>query len=351
MAGIVLFFLAIVLIINKESRKLIFIHNGAETIKLFMGLSLIVPIIYKNWLGLMIGVGVMLGIMLGLYLRTVMTKELYEKMLSLICILSVTSAGYAIIEKALLTLISERYHSKRIASVFFHPNYFGTVTAIVIIICAYKFLTNQKQKYMYLSIAAINVVSMYLCKSMFAFGEVFIGLTVLFFVLKKYRLLAAWMSCAVVAVIMIFFLDVDIIPRLSDLNITIKLRLQIWRMTEDQIMKNPLLGKGFLTFMNVYRSYYRNQLIPHAHSLYLDLLLNFGIIGTVLFLWYFIKYYISLLHICFKEKNTRITALIIAVTAAALVHGITDLTVLWIQTLPLYLFLLSGLGAYEKLED
>lgn len=70
-------------------------------------------------------------------------------------------------------------HSHRIASVFSHPNYFGTIVGTVIIIRAYKILTNQGHKLFLYPGWNGNTVSIYLCKSMFVWVEVFIGVTVL----------------------------------------------------------------------------------------------------------------------------------------------------------------------------
>jgi O-antigen ligase len=289
-----------------------------------------------------------LGIVFGMFLRSVMTIEVYEWILTLICVLSLTSSGFAILEEIILSIVNNQYSTHRISSVFFYPNYFGTIASTVIIICAYKLLTEQGQKWLYYFTAFMNVISLYLCKSMFAFVEVFVGIAVLLIIFKKYKLFACWLSAAALAGFMIFILNLKIIPRLDDATVTFGLRLQIWRMAQNQILKTPLFGHGFMTFTDVYDSYYNNQIIPHSHSLYLDMILNFGIIGTILFLWYFVKYYTAVAITCLKDKKPVITSLILAVTAAALVHGIIDLTLLWIQTLPLFLFVLSGFGGIEK---
>lgn len=283
----------------------------------------------------------------GLFMRSVMTKEIYERVLHLICMLSLTSAGYAMLEK-LVNVIFDSRHSHRIASVFSHPNYFGTIVGTVIIICAYKILTNQGNKLFYILVGLVNVISMYLCKSMFVWIEVFIGITVLLFMLKYYHLLILWLSVAILGIMGIFLLKLPIIPRLSDMGVTISLREQIWALAVRQIKATPLFGHGFMSFRFIYNSSYMNNRIPHAHSIYLDMMLNFGIVGSVLFLWFLFKYYITLFYTRIKEKNTMITSLIIAVSIAAMVHGATDLTLLWIQTFPLFLILISGLGADEK---
>jgi O-antigen ligase len=118
----------------------------------------------------------------------------------------------------------------------------------------------------------------------------------------------------------------------------------------EQIKASPLFGHGFMSFYYLFNSTYRNRRIPHSHSIYLDMLLNFGVVGTGLFLWFIIKYYVTLIKDRMKENNIMITSLIVAVVVAALAHGATDLTLLWIQTFPLLMIILSGLGAQEKTE-
>ena len=348
MTGIILAFLVVYIILNVRTRKLIFMHKGSKIMRLFFAYSLIVPILYRNWLGFAVGIGVMFAIILGLFMRSVMTSALYEKVLTIICVLSLTSTSCAISEKFIIPLFDEKYHADRIAAMFSHPNYFGTIIATVIIICAYKVLTRQGRKWVYYVIALINVISLYLCESMFAWVEVFLGIAVLLMILKMHRILTIWFFGAALASFIIFVLNIEIIPRLSDAGVTTMLRFKIWNFAIKQIKISPLFGHGFMSYSFVYQKYYLGHLIPHAHNIYLDVILNFGVSGTVLFLWYFITYYISVIKVCFKEKNVLITSLILAVTAAALVHGATDITLLWIQTLPLFLLILAGLGAYEK---
>jgi O-antigen ligase len=326
---------------------MIFVHKGSTILIVFFGYVLIIPFLYKNWMGLIVGAGMIMAMIFGLFMRSVMTKELYERVLHLICILSLTSAGYAMLER-LFNIVFDSRHSHRIASVFSHPNYFGTIVGTVIIICAYKILTIQGNKVFYILVGLVNVVSMYLCKSMFVWVEVFVGITVLLVMLKYYHLLLVWLSAALLGILAIFGLDLPIIPRLSDMDTTIYLRERIWALAVKQIKATPLFGHGFLSFSYIYDSSYKKNLIPHAHSIYLDMVLNFGIVGSVLILWFLGKYYLTLLYTRIKEKNTVITSLIIAVSAAALLHGAIDLTLLWIQTFPLFLIILSGLGAEEK---
>jgi O-antigen ligase len=347
LSTIVLVFLSIYILVNKQTRQMIFVHKDSMILKMFLVYAIIVPFLYLNLIGLVAGIGVALAIVLGLYIRTIMTAELFEKTLNLICCLSLTSFGYAIIEK-ITQILDHGSNHQRIAAVFFHPNYFGTIVGTVIIICAYKVLTKQGRSWFYYTVAALNVISMYLCKSMFVWVEVFVGVAVLLVVLKRHRLLSWWLFAAAFGGMLVFILGVNIIPRLYDVEVTVMLRQQIWMETLNRIIMSPMLGHGLYSFMFLFDDSYHNQIIPHAHSIYLDLLLNFGLIGGGLLLWYIVRFYKLIIRVCFKENKKMITPLILAVTAAALVHGTTDITLLWVQTLPLFLFILSGIGSFEK---
>jgi hypothetical protein len=131
---------------------MVFIHKGSNLLKFIFVYILVIPFVYKNWIGLAIGIGIILAIVLGLFMRSVMTKRLYEKVLTLICASSLTSAGYAMIEK-LINFITDSRHNHRISAVFLHPNYFGTIIGTVILICIYKVLTNKEHQWFYYTIS------------------------------------------------------------------------------------------------------------------------------------------------------------------------------------------------------
>jgi Lipid A core - O-antigen ligase and related enzymes len=345
LSAMILIFLSIYLLVNKQTRQMIFINKGSNLLKIFLAYIVIVPLFFRNWAGVGTGIVMIFAAVLGLYIRNIMTKDLFEKIMTLMCTFSLTSAGYAIVEKAVNYL---EHGSSRVSAVFFYPNYFGTVVGIVIIICAYKVLTKQKNTWFFYMVAFMNLISVYLCKSMFVWVEVFVGVAVLLMLLKRHRLLAVWLMAAAIGGFMILFMNVNIIPRLNDVEVTVRLRQQIWHDAIGAIVKSPWIGHGFYSYMYLFDNSYLNQVIPHSHSIYIDSLLNFGIIGTSLIVLYFSKIYHTVLRICFKEKNPMITSLILAVTAASLVHGITDITLLWVQTLPLFLLILAGVGAFEK---
>ncbi|MDF2540800.1 MAG: O-antigen ligase family protein [Herbinix sp.] len=344
----ILITLAIYIILNKDTRKLIFQHKDSGKLEFFFFFILIVPYAYGNWLGFIVGICIILAAVLGLYMRSIMTHEIYENVLTQICFFSIIGTSCAVTQKYIIPLLDHDYSTNRISAMFFHPNYFGTIAGTVIIICAYKILTGQEKKWMYYGIALMNVISIYLCKSMFAWVEVFVGITVLLYITKMHHLLVLWVFTAAVAGFVIFVLDIQLIPRLSEAGETFRLRIAIWDYAMEQIKESPIIGHGPMSY--VFLSHKLGRVVPHAHSIYIDMMLNYGLAGVSIFLLYFMKYFTSIFRVCFKENQPRINALILSVTAAALVHGITDLTLMWVQTMPLFVILIAGFGAYEREE-
>ena len=344
-AGSFLITLAIYLLMNKQTRKLVLVHKYSRYLLGFSGFYMLVSYAYGNWFGVFAGMAVALGIVIGFFQYSVMTKELFEKVLTLICILSIISTTCALSEKIIISRLDQYYSYDRISAMFYHPNYFGTITATVIIICAYKILTHQGFKGFYYIIAGINIINIYLCESMFAWVEVFVGIAILLFITKQTRMLVLWGSIGVIAGGMILIANINLIPRLSEAELTLSMRFKIWDMSLEQIKQAPVFGNGLMTYAN--KTLNKHNLTVHSHSIYLETLLNFGIVGTIGLLIPTLKYYFQVLKTCFKAKKSKITSLILAVTGAALVHGVTDITLLWIQTMPVFIFLMAGLGAYK----
>lgn len=348
LAGSLLIISAFYLLVNKHTRQILAVHKDITYIAVYFAFAEIISIMNGNLYGMVTGIGFTLAMILGIFQYQIMTKELFEKTLTSICVFSMMGTVYAIFEKIIMIEFPGYYNYERVCSLFFHPNYFGTISATVILICAYKVLTSNENKTVFLLIAACNVLNIYLCESMFAWIEVITGIAVLLFLQKRYRILAYWIGLAFIGVFSILILNMDLIPRLSEAEITLRMRFDIWKKAINMIKEAPFFGKGPMAF--AYKTKEMGRRIPHSHNMLLESILNYGIVGTLGILFFCGKYLRLLLKKCFKEKKTNITSLLLAVIAAALVHGVTDNTLMWIQTLPLFIFLLSGYGAFEEKE-
>ncbi|HIZ84293.1 MAG TPA: O-antigen ligase family protein [Firmicutes bacterium] len=345
LTGVILICLAVFLLCNPRTRGRIFVHAGSKALLPFFALALVVPLLYRNWLGLLGGLGFIFILIIGLFVRSAMTRDIFEHMVTLICLLSVPITIVAMIEMLLMQPHFEGLY--RCSVVFMNPNYLATIMGTVIILCGYKVVSHQGHPFLFYGIALFDLISIYLCGSLFVWVEVFIGVAALLLLMKRHRMLSALLLVAGLFCILLYLFP-DLIPRLSESRITTERREEIWLMALRMIGSAPLFGHGLLSYHFLYPNYPDSYPTLHAHSIYLDPLLNFGIVGTVLLLIYFVMYYRKI-RLCIKENACpKIASVICALTLATLVHGITDITVLWIQTGLLFILLMGGLGACER---
>ena len=82
------------------------------------------------------------------------------------------------------------------------------------------------------------------------------------------------------------------LARIGDLNAGI--RPQIVKDSLKMFAKRPLLGWGLATFPTVYpryRSFYTNLFVNEAHNDYAQLLVETGVLGFILMLWFLVQVY------------------------------------------------------------
>jgi O-antigen ligase/Flp pilus assembly protein TadD len=128
-----------------------------------------------------------------------------------------------------------------------------------------------------------------------------------------------------------------------------ELRLGIWRDSGNIIRDFPLFGTGIGSFINIYPRY---RTVPgeiiagHAHSDYLEILTDGGVIALLLFAWFLLALLTKSYRVFLKRRETYSIYLFIAAVSgivAILVHGFTDFN-LRTGANGLYFFFLSGLA-------
>ena len=340
---------AVMLLISPKTNRRIFVHRGSRWLLPFFALIIIVPIIYHNWAGLVAGFFIIFATVIGLYARSAFTVNIYEHTLDIITMLSIPIGLVAILERIFLKVFDPGNKDNfRCVSVFFNSNYFATVVAIVIIICAYKAGTHQGVQLKYFAIAGLNMVSAYLSGSLFVWVEIFVGVALVFFLLHKHEMVSGLLLGAGLFCFLIYFAPGIFLPRLAESPLTTDRRLDIWTTAIQAFFKTPLFGEGPLTYYHIYSDYPTGFATSHAHNIFLDPLLSYGIIGTAILCVYVVCTLMTLLKCLRLRPDGRITVLICAVVAAAAVHGITDVTLLWVQTGLLFMLVIGGINLAEK---
>ena len=350
------------ILFRTDLRRTVFGHFGAFLIPVFSALTLITAIIYGNWLGIICSLAFLAIMTIGFYIRTVMTEAVYEKALDLCCAFSLITSVLIIIER-LIFLFDEHFlelypslseyrcfgnfFGNMYFSFYFNPNYLGSILAAVILICAYKIIGKRTDKKRYYIFAFFAAVAMFLTESMFAWIVVFIGVSMLLLLSGRHQLLG--ILCIVAACGCFILLNIpEIFPRIAHIGGTTNNRVKIWEMTVQSIPDSLWFGKGFFTYFTVALSTPDAYFTTHAHNIFLEPLLSFGIIGSlILFVSVFILFQrIMLCKNCLRKSG--ITNLILALISGILIHSIVDMTMLWVQTGLLYCVIVGGLGAEEK---
>lgn len=333
----------IVLFARKDFRKQIFVHRGCHIFILFSVAGVIMAAVHGNWLGVACSAGVLLVLIIGFWIRSVMRRGVMERALSYCCMMSIGIMPCAVIER--LFFVRE---DMRCCLWFFNPNYMATMCMIAFAFCVYKLLNGKGHLWIYITGIICNTVSMYLSGSLFIWVDVFIVTALLLVLFKKWPTIAVLLG-VMAAFCMVLYFSPELLPRSSAASWTTGTRFSVWSAAIEEIKKSPFFGRGFLTYMQICGDYPGAFVTHHTHNIIVDPLLNFGIVGTSLLLPYFIFYFVSLKR-CYEHLVCRNTThLILALSVTILVHGLIDITFMWIQTGLLLVLVMGGLGMDEKL--
>ena len=344
LTGAMMLIFAGIFLARKSSRQSILAVKRGYVGYAFCALTAIVALVCKNYVGALCSLATFLIFIIGIHAHNVITKRGYESILNICCICGALTSVIVIIEKV-ITLNWANYYCK---AGFFNSNYLATILSTIVIICAYKVITRQGNMLYYYCVAVLSAVGMYLSGSMFIWVELLIGISVLLSLTRRHNLLSIFLILVAFACAIVYFVP-EIFPRFSQSGQTTYNRILIWEFSLHSLKKSLFFGHGFLSYMHLIKGVPGAYFTTHAHNIILEPFLSFGIIGTLLLLAFFALYYHKLLICKSFLRHSHINALILALTAAVMVHGLIDMTMLWIQTGLLYAVIMSGIGAEEKL--
>ncbi len=352
LTGIAILILSVYILIKKRPLDTVFNHTAAFMFPIFSVYTFIVGLVNKNYMGAGCSILFFLICVIGYYIRWVMNRDLFEKVLDLICVTSVFTSIVVIIERLIYLKAGTHrcfgdFFNNMYSSIYFHPNYLGSIMAAVILICAYKVVIKKTEKKYYFLISMFAAICMFCTESMFAWIEVFAGLSILLLLAHRHQLLGIMFITIAFAGAVLYAVP-EIFPRIADADGTFDNRVLIWDLTVSAIRRSPFLGFGFFAYYMVSLNTPGAYVTTHAHNIFLEPLLSFGIIGSLmLFALVFVFFHRVVLCKNFMRKS-GIPSLVLSLTAAILIHSITDMTMLWIQTALLYFVVMGGIGADEQ---
>ena len=331
--AVVLFAGLVFLLCNKQLFRDTFLHKWMIPFLPLAAMLVVVPYHYRNFKGAIAGVGIILMVLLFLLCCKRMTISLFDLAMDVCCLASYAAFLYAFSEKLILGWWMRSYAG------MYNPNYYGTVLEFTVLICLYRIIRNHHRRLFYYITLLACSLALFWCDSQSAWVTIAVSVFALLVLCKKKRaILLALSACAVLVIIALSI--PSIMYRIMELPYRYDLRSYIWSGTCRAIQSYPLFGFGTMAYSVLWQPL---SMYPatHAHNLYLDVFLCYGIVGVAFWMFYVVRYIKKLIQ-NIRTRYCYACALSAAALVAVLVHGLTDHTVLWIQTGFLFGLLLCG---------
>ncbi|ETE04278.1 MULTISPECIES: O-antigen ligase family protein [Streptococcus] len=319
---------------------------------LFLGYSTVISILAQNWMGLVASVGMFLFAILFLQYQSILSHKFFRLILQLVLFGSVLSAAFASLEHfqivkkfnyAFLSPNMQVWHQNRAEVTFFNPNYYGIICCFCIMIAFYLFTTTKLNWLKVFCVIAgfVNLFGLNFTQNRTAFPAIIAGAIIyLFTTIKNWK--AFWLSIGVFAIGLSFLFSSDLGVRMGTLDSSMEERISIWDAGMALFKQNPFWGEGPLTYMHSYPRIHAPY-HEHAHSLYIDTILSYGIVGTILLVLSSVAPVRLMMDMSQESGKRPIIGLYLSFLTVVAVHGIFDLALFWIQSGFIFLLVMCSI--------
>jgi O-antigen ligase len=222
---------------------------------------------------------------------------------------------------------------KRIFSSFLNPNVFGFYINIIIITICTRFSTAKNKKPENIKFEILEKVT-FICSIIclfYTFSRAsWISLVSALFLVgilfdKKYILFSIIIFICIFGADAILGINRSDITKLSE-DSSLAYRIELWKTSLKIIKDNLITGIGFGTFYK-FTGLYSNivkKYIEHCHNIYLQILMETGIIGFTVFLITLYSIVKRVIKEYILDKNNNLSILIILTLSMTLIHGVID---------------------------
>lgn len=319
---------------------------------LFLGYSTVISILAQNWMGLVASVGMFLFTVFFLHYQSILSHKFFRLILQLVLFGSVLSAAFASLEHfqivkkfnyAFLSPNMQVLHQNRAEVTFFNPNYYGIICCFCIMIAFYLFTTTKLNWLKVFCVIAgfVNLFGLNFTQNRTAFPAIIAGAIIyLFTTIKNWK--AFWLSIGVFAIGLSFLFSSDLGVRMGTLDSSMEERISIWDAGMALFKQNPFWGEGPLTYMHSYPRIHAPY-HEHAHSLYIDTILSYGIVGTILLVLSSVAPVRLMMDMSQESGKRPIIGLYLSFLTVVAVHGIFDLALFWIQSGFIFLLVMCSI--------
>ncbi|HEU7650888.1 TPA: O-antigen ligase family protein [Streptococcus pneumoniae] len=325
---------------------------------LFLGYSTVISILAQNWMGLVASVGMFLFTIFFLHYQSILSHKFFRLILQFVLFGSVLSAAFASLEHfqivkkfnyAFLSPNMQVWHQNRAEVTFFNPNYYGIICCFCIMIAFYLFTTTKLNWLKVFCVIAgfVNLFGLNFTQNRTAFPAIIAGAIIyLFTTIKNWK--AFWLSIGVFAIGLSFLFSSDLGVRMGTLDSSMEERISIWDAGMVLFKQNPFWGEGPLTYMHSYPRIHAPY-HEHAHSLYIDTILSYGIVGTILLVLSSVAPVRLMMDMSQESGKRPIIGLYLSFLTVVAVHGIFDLALFWIQSGFIFLLVMCSIPLEHRM--
>ena len=326
----------------------------------FIAYSTAISLLAQNVLGVVSSVAMFLFAIFFYYYQSQLNPKFFRLTIEGVLASSVLAAVFAalehfqIVKKFDYTFLSPRmqvWHQNRAEVAFFNPNYYGIICCFCIMIGFYLISTTKLRWLRIFSMIAIfaNLFGLNFTQNRTAFPAIIFGAIIyLFTTIKNWR--AFWLSIGVFGVGLAFLFSSDLGVRMGTLDSSMEERVSIWNAGMALFKQNPFWGEGPLTYMHSFprigAPYHE-----HAHSIYIDTILSYGVVGTVLLGIASATPIRMLIDMSQVPSKRPILGLYLSFLTVVAVHGIFDLALFWIQSSFIFLLVMCSLPLKHSMID
>lgn len=333
----------IYILVTGKLRETLFGGKGAGYLVLFLAVMLLTTTAYGREFEILVAVGILLCSILVLFMRRVMTQRLFDDLIDTACVMSIWAFAVALLQKL---LIRENQFDNRFQSVFVNPNYYAAIIEMVVMFALYKMLTQKRGRLFYTFVIAFNFSGLAICQCRTAFLVIALSVPCLLLFLGRKKLFLLYMVLGVCGALLFFF-EPGLFPRSEALGDDFGTRWSIWMASLQGFFDRPMLGGGCYTYSRIY-ALYGGARTTHAHNIILELLLNYGLLGTGAAAAYIASSARQTLRFYFAKQGRASCALCLTILIGVLAHGMVDATVFWPQTGLLAAAIFACPGIYES---
>lgn len=325
---------------------------------LFLSYSTVISILAQNWMGLVASVGMFLFTIFFLHYQSILSHKFFRLILQFVLFGSVLSAAFASLEHfqivkkfnyAFLSPNMQVWHQNRAEVTFFNPNYYGIICCFCIMIAFYLFTTTKLNWLKVFCVIAgfVNLFGLNFTQNRTAFPAIIAGAIIyLFTTIKNWK--AFWLSIGVFAIGLSFLFSSDLGVRMGTLDSSMEERISIWDAGMALFKQNPFWGEGPLTYMHSYPRIHAPY-HEHAHSLYIDTILSYGIAGTILLVLSSVAPVRLMMDMSQESGKRPIIGLYLSFLTVVAVHGIFDLALFWIQSGFIFLLVMCSIPLEHRM--